>query len=107
VINRSVAVVLLGGSRGIGRAGGEPVHHQLANSWVITNPGGGSTPDKPDISVVNYDPGDTVSCFMNLRVAVIQVCDEQWSAKGDRVRHAGRSIAVLRSVVTCETPTVT
>jgi catechol 2,3-dioxygenase-like lactoylglutathione lyase family enzyme len=55
---------------------------KLANSWLIMNPGGGPTPDKPDISVVNYEPGDTVSTFMNLRVADIQACYEQWSAKG-------------------------
>src|SRR5271170_2783379 len=55
---------------------------KLANSWIIMNPGGGPTPDKPDISVVNYEPGDTVSSFMNLRVADIQACYEQWSAKG-------------------------
>jgi Glyoxalase/Bleomycin resistance protein/Dioxygenase superfamily len=46
------------------------------------NPGGPPTPDKPNISVVNYEPGDTVSSFMNLRVADIQACYEQWSAKG-------------------------
>ena len=26
---------------------------KLANSWVLMNPGGPPTPDKPDISVVN------------------------------------------------------
>jgi hypothetical protein len=30
--------------------------------------------DKPDISVVNYEAGRTVSSFMNLRVADIQAC---------------------------------
>ena len=55
---------------------------KLANSWMIMNPGGGPTPDKPDISLVNYELGDTVSCFMNLRVADIQACYERWSAKG-------------------------
>ena len=55
---------------------------RLANSWVIMNPGGGPTPDKPDISVVNYEPGNTVSSFMNLRVADVQTCYEQWSSKG-------------------------
>ena len=39
---------------------------KLANSWVLMNPGGPPTPDKPDISVVNYEPGNTVSSFMNL-----------------------------------------
>jgi catechol 2,3-dioxygenase-like lactoylglutathione lyase family enzyme len=55
---------------------------KLSNSWLIMNPGGGPTPDKPDISVVNYEPGSTVSSFMNLRVADIQACYEQWSSKG-------------------------
>ena len=59
-----------------------PCMVQLANSWVIMNPGGGPTPDKPDISVVDHEPGNTVSTFMNLRVADIQACYEEWSAKG-------------------------
>jgi catechol 2,3-dioxygenase-like lactoylglutathione lyase family enzyme len=59
-----------------------PCMVKLANSWVIMNPGGGPTPDKPDISVVNYEPGNTVSTFLNLRVANIQECYEEWSAKG-------------------------
>ena len=59
-----------------------PCMVKLANSWLIMNPGGGPTPDKPEISVVDYEPGDTVSSFLNLRVANIQECYEQWSAKG-------------------------
>ena len=55
---------------------------KLANSWVLMNPGGPPTPDKPAISVVNYEAGATVSSFMNLRVADIQACYEQWRAKG-------------------------
>ena len=55
---------------------------KLANSWVLMNPGGPPTPDKPDISVVNYESQNTVSSFMNLRVADIEACYEQWSAKG-------------------------
>ena len=27
---------------------------KLSNSWIIMNPGGPPTPDKPDISVVDY-----------------------------------------------------
>jgi catechol 2,3-dioxygenase-like lactoylglutathione lyase family enzyme len=59
-----------------------PCMIRLANAWVIMNPGGGPTPDKPNISVVNHEPGDTVSSFMNLRVADIQASYEEWSAKG-------------------------
>jgi catechol 2,3-dioxygenase-like lactoylglutathione lyase family enzyme len=55
---------------------------KLSNSWVIMNPGGGPTPDKPDISVVNHEAGNTVSSFMNLRVADIQEWYERWSSKG-------------------------
>src|ERR1700691_2799240 len=55
---------------------------KLANSWVLMNPGGPPTADKPDISVVNYEPGNTVSTFMNLRVPDIWACYDQWSSKG-------------------------
>jgi catechol 2,3-dioxygenase-like lactoylglutathione lyase family enzyme len=60
----------------------DPCIIKLANSWVIMNPGGGPTPDKPDISVVDYEPGNAVSSFMNLRVADIQACYERWRSKG-------------------------
>jgi hypothetical protein len=55
---------------------------KLSNSWIIMNPGGPPTPDKPDISVVDYQPSNTTSMFMNLRVADIQACYEEWKAKG-------------------------
>jgi catechol 2,3-dioxygenase-like lactoylglutathione lyase family enzyme len=59
-----------------------PCMIKLANSWVIMNPGGGPTPDKPNITLVNNEPGETVSSFMNLRVADISACYRDWSAKG-------------------------
>src|ERR1700755_2409504 len=55
---------------------------KLANSWILMNPGGPPTPDKPGITVVDYQPGDTTSIFLNLRVADIQACYEEWKAKG-------------------------
>lgn len=55
---------------------------KLSNSWLIMNPGGGPTPDKPGIDVVPYDNTDTVSIFMNLRVADVQAVYDEWSAKG-------------------------
>jgi len=55
---------------------------KLSNSWIIMNPGGPPTPDKPGISVVDYQPGDTTSIFLNLRVADIHACYEEWKAKG-------------------------
>ena len=65
-----------------------PCMVKLSNSWLIMNPGGGPTPDKPDISVVNYELGNTVSSFMNLRVADIQACYERVELEGGRVRDA-------------------
>ena len=59
-----------------------PCMVKLANSWIIMNPGGPPTPDEPDISVVNYEPGDTTSIFMNLRVADIDDCYRRWSQRG-------------------------
>ena len=59
-----------------------PCMVKLANSWIIMNPGGPPTPDKPDISVVNYEPGDSTSIFLNLRVADIDACYREWSARG-------------------------
>jgi catechol 2,3-dioxygenase-like lactoylglutathione lyase family enzyme len=55
---------------------------KLSNSWILMNPGGPPTPDKPGVSVVNYEPGDTTSIFLNLRVADIQACYEEWKSKG-------------------------
>jgi predicted enzyme related to lactoylglutathione lyase len=31
---------------------------KLANGWIIMNPGGGPTPDKPGISVVPHEPSN-------------------------------------------------
>ena len=59
-----------------------PCMVKLSNSWIIMNPGGPPTPDKPDISVVDYQPGNKTSMFMNLRVADIQACYQEWKANG-------------------------
>jgi hypothetical protein len=52
-----------------GDAKGAPGYIQIGNAWLIVNVGGGPTPDKP--SVVLSPPADpnSVSSFMNLRVA--------------------------------------
>lgn len=55
---------------------------KLANSWVIMNPGGGPTPDKPDVSLKPPAEQDTVSSFMNIRVADIYAAYDEWGAKG-------------------------
>jgi catechol 2,3-dioxygenase-like lactoylglutathione lyase family enzyme len=59
-----------------------PCMVKLSNSWLIMNPGGGPTPDKPDTSIVDYEFDHRLSSFMNLRVADIQACYEEWSSKG-------------------------
>jgi predicted enzyme related to lactoylglutathione lyase len=60
----------------------DPCYIKLANSWIILNSGGGPTPDKPE--VVLEPPADLnmVNSFLNLRVADIQACYQQWKAKG-------------------------
>lgn len=60
----------------------DPCIVQLSNSWIIMNPGGGPTADKPGISVVEYSPGDTTSIFLNLRVADIHGCYREWFSTG-------------------------
>ncbi|GHJ41017.1 VOC family protein [Streptomyces sp. TS71-3] len=55
---------------------------KLANGWIIMNPGGGGTPDKPDVTLhPPTDPG-TATSFLNIRVADIEACHREWSAKG-------------------------
>jgi predicted enzyme related to lactoylglutathione lyase len=57
---------------------------KVANSWIIMNPGGGPTDDKPDVTLQPpTDPG-TASSFLNVRVADIDACYKEWSAKGAR-----------------------
>ena len=55
---------------------------KLANSWIIMNPGGGPTPDKPDVTLEAPDEPHTVSSFLNIRVADIAAVHRQWSAGG-------------------------
>ena len=35
--------------------------------------------------MADYEPGDTTSIFLNLRVADIQACYEEWKGKGAEV----------------------
>jgi catechol 2,3-dioxygenase-like lactoylglutathione lyase family enzyme len=61
---------------------GEPTIVALANGWVIINVGGGPTEDKPQVTLVAPTDPNRVSAFLNIRVADIQACYEQWSSKG-------------------------
>jgi len=55
---------------------------KLANSWIILNSGGGPTPDKPEVILEPPQDLNKVSSFLNLRVADIQACYNEWKAKG-------------------------
>jgi len=59
-----------------------PCYIKLANSWIILNSGGGPTPDKPEVLLETPRDLNTVSSFLNLRVADIWACYSQWKAKG-------------------------
>ncbi|GAA4236367.1 VOC family protein [Actinomadura meridiana] len=59
-----------------------PAIVKVANTWIIMNPGGGPTPDKPGITLTAPDPGDPVSAFMNVRVADITLFYAAATAQG-------------------------
>ncbi|MEU6308349.1 VOC family protein [Streptomyces chartreusis] len=59
-----------------------PCTVRLANGWIIMNPGGGPTPDKPDVTLRPPTDPNTVSSFLNLRVADIEATHREWTAKG-------------------------
>lgn len=61
---------------------GWPAYIRFANTWLVLNTGGGPTEDKPTVHLHTPDDPDRVSAFMNLRVADIQACYEEWSARG-------------------------
>jgi lactoylglutathione lyase len=60
----------------------DPVILRLANSWLILNSGGGPTDDKPAVTLTTPTDPDTVSAFINLRVADIEQAHRDWSARG-------------------------
>jgi len=62
--------------------GGAPGYIQIANTWLLVNPGGGPTPDKPSVTLSVPANPDSVSSFMNFRVADIQACYELWRSRG-------------------------
>ncbi|NVI88700.1 VOC family protein [Actinomadura sp. BRA 177] len=59
-----------------------PAIVKVANTWIIMNPGGGPTPDKPDITLSPPEAGDPVSAFMNVRVADIAAFHAEATAHG-------------------------
>ena len=61
---------------------GAPGYLQLANTWLIVNPGGGPTPDKPSVRLSVLADANEISSFMNIRVANIHACYELWRTRG-------------------------
>ena len=72
---------VLGGT--VTRASG-PTVVRLENAWIIMNPGGGPTADKPAVTLATPDWDAPVSAFMNLRVADIDAAHRDWSTRGAR-----------------------
>ena len=64
-----------------GDSDGAPAYIQIANTWLLVNPGGGPTPDKPTVTLSVPDPNH-INSFMNFRVADIQACYELWKSRG-------------------------
>jgi catechol 2,3-dioxygenase-like lactoylglutathione lyase family enzyme len=59
-----------------------PCYVKLANSWIILNAGGGPTPDKAEVLLEAPRDPNTVNSFLNLRVADVWACYNEWRAKG-------------------------
>ncbi|MFG2191497.1 VOC family protein [Streptomyces sp. NPDC048639] len=55
---------------------------KVANGWIIMNPGGGPTDDKPDVVLRPPEDPHSVSSFLNVRVADIQGFYDAARAKG-------------------------
>jgi hypothetical protein len=54
----------------------------VANSWILLNVGGGPTADKPEVILETPRDLNRASCFLNLRVADVWACYNEWKAKG-------------------------
>jgi predicted enzyme related to lactoylglutathione lyase len=65
-----------------GDSSGAPAYIQIANTWLIVNVGGTPTPDKPSVTLCVPSDPDSVSSFMNIRVADINHCYDLWRSRG-------------------------
>jgi catechol 2,3-dioxygenase-like lactoylglutathione lyase family enzyme len=54
----------------------------LANGWVTIGLSGGSTDDKPGVTLEPPTEGNRVSGFLNIRVADINAAYEEWAGRG-------------------------
>jgi catechol 2,3-dioxygenase-like lactoylglutathione lyase family enzyme len=81
--SRDFYAEVLGGEVALeGDEEGTPAMIKLANTWIIINVGGGPTDDKPTVTARPPSDPDTLSAFINLRVADIAKAYEEWSGRG-------------------------
>ena len=73
---------------------GEPTNVMLANSWIVINPGGGPTDDKPAVTLETPRDPDRVSSFLNIRVKDIETVYAEWSARGAAFPDAAKAAPV-------------
>jgi catechol 2,3-dioxygenase-like lactoylglutathione lyase family enzyme len=59
-----------------------PTNIALANSFIVINSGGGTTDDKPMVTLETPSDPDRVSSFLNIRVTDIHAVYSEWSARG-------------------------
>jgi predicted enzyme related to lactoylglutathione lyase len=62
--------------------GPEPTNIALANTFIIINVDGGSTDDKPTVTLETPRDPDRVGSFSNIRVSDIHAVYAEWSARG-------------------------
>jgi hypothetical protein len=83
----------------MGNNDGAPGFIQIANTWLIVYFGGGPTPDKPTVTLsVPTDP-DSVSSFMNIRVADIHACYELWRSREPSFSRSQRKNTAKRAAI--------
>ncbi|MBH5337598.1 VOC family protein [Streptomyces pactum] len=80
-VSRSFYAEILGGEVVLEE---NPAIVKVANSWIIMNPGGGPTPDKPGVTLAPPEEGRAESGFLNVRVADIASFYAGARAKGAR-----------------------
>ena len=61
---------------------GSPTVVELANAWVVIDQGGGPTDDKPTVTLQTPMDMNSVGIFMNIRVADIRTCYDEWRKRG-------------------------
>ena len=61
---------------------GSPTLVELANGWLLLDNGGGPTNDKPTVTLTTPKSLEEISSFMNIRVADVHACYEEWKGRG-------------------------